>query len=102
MPRCPSCESPRIVIRVDSGRQGLCVRCGTQWIQDGGTQRNVRRLALVTSPEGRSPPAVESVQVDRGEGWLKRAAAERPKPEPEPPPPPIPVPTPEPEPEPVP
>jgi transposase-like protein len=53
MPRCPSCGSARIVIRVDESREALCVACGTRWTQQGGSQRKVRRPPLVTSLERR-------------------------------------------------
>lgn len=51
MPRCPSCQSPRVVVRIDVRREALCVQCGTRWTQQGGSQRNVQRPSLVTSPE---------------------------------------------------
>lgn len=41
MPRCPSCDSARVVIVLNSTRRGLCPECGARWIQDGDTQRDV-------------------------------------------------------------
>lgn len=41
MPRCPSCDSARVIIVLKSTRRGLCPACGTRWIQDGDTQRHV-------------------------------------------------------------
>jgi hypothetical protein len=42
MPRCPVCESPRIVIVLNRTRSGLCSACGARWVQDGDMQRNVQ------------------------------------------------------------
>jgi transposase-like protein len=41
MPRCPLCDSPRIVIVLNRSRRGLCAECGARWIQDGDTQRHI-------------------------------------------------------------
>ena len=46
MPRCPSCDSARVIIVLSSTRHGRCPECGTRWIQDGDTQRKVEE-ALV-------------------------------------------------------
>jgi Zn-finger nucleic acid-binding protein len=46
MPRCPACESFRIVVVVSPERRAFCVRCGARWLQDGSLQRAVR-----TAPE---------------------------------------------------
>ncbi|MGH2686011.1 MAG: hypothetical protein ACRDJP_11155 [Actinomycetota bacterium] len=43
MPKCPLCESPRIVIVLNAARRGTCTACGARWIQDGSTQRNIER-----------------------------------------------------------
>jgi hypothetical protein len=43
MPRCPVCESPRVVIVLNSTRRGLCSVCGARWIQDGEIQHHVER-----------------------------------------------------------
>jgi hypothetical protein len=51
MPRCPVCESPRIVIVVNPQRRAFCTACGARWTQDGGDQRRVR-------PAPASRPAV--------------------------------------------
>jgi transposase-like protein len=45
VPRCPICDSPRVVIVLSATRRGLCAACGARWVQDGGTQRQVQRLA---------------------------------------------------------
>jgi hypothetical protein len=42
MPRCPVCDSPRVVIVLNRTRRGLCAQCGARWIQEGDTQRNVQ------------------------------------------------------------
>ncbi|MGH2696935.1 MAG: hypothetical protein ACRDIW_08085, partial [Actinomycetota bacterium] len=44
VPRCPVCDSPRVVIVLSATRRGLCAACGARWVQDGDTQRNVQRL----------------------------------------------------------
>jgi hypothetical protein len=41
MPRCPVCDSPRVVIVLNENRRGLCAACGARWIQDGDTQHHV-------------------------------------------------------------
>jgi transposase-like protein len=41
MPRCPICDSPRVIIVLNETRRGLCARCGARWTQDGDTQRQV-------------------------------------------------------------
>ena len=41
MPRCPACDSARVIIVLSSIRTGSCPSCGTRWIQDGDTQRQV-------------------------------------------------------------
>jgi transposase-like protein len=51
MPRCPVCESTRVVIKVDKSRRAFCVSCGARWSQEGSAQRSVRRSPLVTSLE---------------------------------------------------
>jgi hypothetical protein len=41
MPKCPVCESPRVIIVLNEGRHGLCAACGARWVQEGDTQRGV-------------------------------------------------------------
>ena len=41
MPRCPSCDSARVIIVLNSSRRGLCPACGARWIQDGDVQKQV-------------------------------------------------------------
>jgi uncharacterized paraquat-inducible protein A len=41
MPRCPICDSPRVIIVLNETRRGPCARCGARWTQDGDTQRQV-------------------------------------------------------------
>ena len=43
MPRCPLCDSPRIVVVLNRHRKALCASCGARWIQDGDTQRRIER-----------------------------------------------------------
>ena len=58
MARCPVCESLRIVIVVGgSERRAFCARCGSRWIQDGGRQRNVKRLAPLPADPTTATPA---------------------------------------------
>jgi uncharacterized paraquat-inducible protein A len=57
MARCPVCESLRIVIVVSPERRAFCARCGTRWIQDGGRQRNVQRLAPLPADPTTATPA---------------------------------------------
>lgn len=42
MPRCPCCDSPRIVIVLSPNPRAFCGVCGATWIQEGALQRNVR------------------------------------------------------------
>ena len=51
MPKCPLCDSTRVVIILNDARRGTCTACGARWIQDGGEQRNVERP--VTGTEAR-------------------------------------------------
>lgn len=44
MPRCPVCESDRVVISVSARRAALCTGCGARWTQEGGEQRAVHML----------------------------------------------------------
>jgi hypothetical protein len=44
MPRCPVCESSRVVIVVSPHRPAFCTRCGARWTQSGSEQRAVHRL----------------------------------------------------------
>jgi transposase-like protein len=41
VPRCPVCDSPRVIIVLNQARRGLCAACGARWVQDGDTQRQV-------------------------------------------------------------
>ena len=42
MPRCPVCDSVRIVVVVSPQRRAFCTGCGARWIQDGARQRAIR------------------------------------------------------------
>lgn len=42
MPRCPVCESRRIVIVVSPKRRGFCVECGSRWKQQGASQKRIQ------------------------------------------------------------
>jgi hypothetical protein len=55
MPQCPSCDSRRIVIRIDPLRQAFCAQCGTQWTQEGSAQLNIGRPPPLNSV-GQQPP----------------------------------------------
>jgi Zn-finger nucleic acid-binding protein len=44
MPRCPVCESTRVVIVVSPRRPAFCTGCGARWTQRGSEQRAVHRL----------------------------------------------------------
>lgn len=41
MPRCPVCDSVRIVIVVNSERRAFCPECGSRWRQEGEHQWNI-------------------------------------------------------------
>jgi Zn-finger nucleic acid-binding protein len=43
MPRCPVCDSIRVVIIVSAERRAFCPQCGSRWRQEGSQQRNVKR-----------------------------------------------------------
>jgi hypothetical protein len=64
MPRCPWCDSTRIVIRVDRTREAFCVPCGTRWKEDGAARKHVRRPPLVASLERQPqvPPGPHGVE----------------------------------------
>lgn len=44
MPRCPACDSARVIIVLSATRKGSCPACGARWIQDGDTQRQVESV----------------------------------------------------------
>ncbi len=52
MPRCPACDSPRVIIVLNTARRGLCATCGARWIQDGDTQRHVEPPAAADQRTG--------------------------------------------------
>ncbi|MGH2676344.1 MAG: hypothetical protein ACRDKA_13850 [Actinomycetota bacterium] len=52
MPRCPVCDSPRVIIVLNTARRGLCASCGARWIQDGDTQRRVEPPETAGQPTG--------------------------------------------------
>jgi hypothetical protein len=61
MPRCPVCQSVRIVIVVSPNRRAFCTACGARWIQEGSVQRLVRPgLLRSTSPEPTPAPVPEA------------------------------------------
>jgi Zn-finger nucleic acid-binding protein len=41
VPRCPVCESERVIHVVGRMRRAFCARCGTKWIQEGAEQRQI-------------------------------------------------------------
>jgi len=41
MPRCPVCDSMRVIIIVNRDRHAFCPECGSRWKQEGSQQRNV-------------------------------------------------------------
>jgi hypothetical protein len=43
MPRCPVCDSVRIIIIVNLERRAFCPECGSRWKQEGSHQWKVRR-----------------------------------------------------------
>ena len=42
MPRCPLCDGGKVLVVIGASRQGLCLSCGAEWIQDGSDQRRVQ------------------------------------------------------------
>jgi len=42
MPRCPHCQSPRIVVVISPRPRAFCAACETRWVQDGSYQRDIR------------------------------------------------------------
>jgi transposase-like protein len=53
MPRCPVCDSARIVVVVNPERRAFCTTCGARWVQEGSVQRGVKRSqAAAASPAG--------------------------------------------------
>ncbi len=42
MPRCPICQSARIIVMAGIRPRARCVHCGALWIQQGSEQRSVR------------------------------------------------------------
>ena len=56
MPRCPVCESDRVVISVSPRRPAFCARCGARWTQEDSEQRAVHLL-------NRSPFNISEVSI---------------------------------------
>jgi uncharacterized paraquat-inducible protein A len=54
MPRCPVCESIRIVVIVSPKRRAFCPECGSRWRQDGSHQWNVQRTDYLGRRDGTS------------------------------------------------
>lgn len=50
MPRCPVCQSARIVIVIGSNPRAFCAACGARWVQEGAVQRKVRPSAAAPRP----------------------------------------------------
>jgi hypothetical protein len=53
MPRCPVCQSPKILIVLSADPRAVCEVCGSHWVQQGERQiairegrRNVEATAL--------------------------------------------------------
>lgn len=57
MPRCPLCDSSKVIIVLNSSRRGLCPACGARWTQDGDLQRHVERPEAITETENRPQPS---------------------------------------------
>ncbi len=49
MPRCPLCDGGRVLVVIGATREGLCLSCGAQWMQDGADQRRIQS-AEATAP----------------------------------------------------
>jgi Zn-finger nucleic acid-binding protein len=50
MARCPVCGSVRVVIVVAASPRAFCSKCGSRWIQEGSTQRQVERNGMAATP----------------------------------------------------
>jgi transposase-like protein len=50
MPRCPLCDSGRVLVVIGPTRQGLCLSCGARWVQDGSQQRRVQGARPAAAP----------------------------------------------------
>jgi hypothetical protein len=60
MPRCPACESVRIVVVLSPDPRAFCAACGARWVQEGALQRNIVRPAepaRTPQPSPESQPA---------------------------------------------
>jgi hypothetical protein len=42
MPRCPVCQSPKILIVLSADPRAVCETCGTHWVQQGERQTSVK------------------------------------------------------------
>ena len=42
MPRCPVCQSPKILIVLSADPRAVCEVCGTHWVQQGERQTSVK------------------------------------------------------------
>lgn len=71
MPKCPACESFRIVVVVGPWPSAWCDTCGARWIQEGSEQRSIMRepVALagrvqrIAGPAGRSFLALADLET---------------------------------------
>jgi len=50
VPRCPNCQSPRIVVVISPRPRAFCAACETRWVQEGSYQREIRPPARVKAP----------------------------------------------------
>ena len=49
MPRCPTCQSGRVVVVISQQPRAFCASCGTRWVQEGSYQREIRPASRVSA-----------------------------------------------------
>ena len=58
MPRCPLCDSGKVLVVIGATRRGLCLSCGAEWVQEGSDQRRVQSAQdEEVAPTSRRVPA---------------------------------------------
>lgn len=58
MPRCPVCQSPKILIVLSADPRAVCEVCGSHWVQQGERQTGIK--------EGRRLEAKQTLPLRAG------------------------------------
>jgi hypothetical protein len=50
MPRCPVCQSPKILIVLSADPRAVCEVCGSHWVQQGERQTAIKEGRRTVDP----------------------------------------------------